>query len=77
MKVSQETKYGHLSRSVMEETKVEKIRRAQTGGVTTELLEGQKAIYVADKVIIRDFDAEEDDANLDDEQKAAKKKQRQ
>ena len=61
----------------MQETKVEKIKRAQTGAVTTELLEGQKAIYVADKVIIRDFDNEEDDANLDDEQRAAKKKQRQ
>ena len=51
----------------MEETKVDKIKRAQTGGITTTTLEGQKAIYVADKVIIRDFDNEEDDANLDDE----------
>ena len=64
-----------MSQSVIQESKAD-YHRAQTGGVSTKLISGQKAIYVADKVIIRDDNRDEDDEDLSEEQKLERQKLR-
>ena len=64
-----------MTRSVIDETKKADYHRAQTGAVATELISGEKAIYVADKRIIRDQDVS-DEEGLTEEQKEQRKKQK-